>query len=383
MSEQRKTTTLCTPADTDTGQSLSNMYNKDITDLIPEFNIDEDESCSTFQELQHIGDPNYLITTSMEELYQTVFEPLSPIIDGILYPGVSIIAGSSKIGKSFLVNQVGYHVSTGKDLWGLKVQQGTVLYLALEDTLQRIQHRIFRMFGTEDTPNFHFATIASKVGGGLEDQLRNFMRVHPDTKLIIIDTLQKIREISGPAFCYASDYDFIGQLKNLADYYGICILIVHHTRKQAAEDDFDSISGSNGISGCADCSMVMKKKNRNSLEAILKITGRDQADQVLHLVKDPERLVWNMDYIESENIDEPPDPILKPLAELFSDGRFEWQGRATDLITELKLNIQPNVFTKRLNVNAGKLNVDFKIHYENIHTRNGSKIILRRINEGK
>ena len=141
------------------------------------------------------------------------------------------------------------------------MHQGTVLYLALEDDFQRIQSRMFRMYGVEDTSDLHFATAAGKVGNGLDEQLANFMREHPDTKLIIIDTMQKIRETGGEAYSYASDYEIIGKLKAFADRYGICLLTVHHTRKQPAGDAFEMISGTTGLLGCADGSLLMQKKN--------------------------------------------------------------------------------------------------------------------------
>ena len=92
-----------------------------------------------------------------------------------------------KIGKSFLVAQIAYHVSTGQDLWGYKVHQGTVLYLALEDDESRLQRRMFRMFGVEGTSSLHFATNAKMIGGGLDEQLEKFVREHSDTKLIIVE----------------------------------------------------------------------------------------------------------------------------------------------------------------------------------------------------
>ena len=156
--------------------------------------------------------------------------------------------------------QIAYHVSTGQDLWGYKVHQGTVLYLALEDDFQRIQSRMFMMYGVNDTPNLHFATTAGKIGNGLDEQLENFMQEYPDTKLIIIDTMQKIREVSGEAYSYASDYEIIGRIKQFADQHGICVLTVHHTRKQQADDSFETISGTTGLLGCADGSLLMQKK---------------------------------------------------------------------------------------------------------------------------
>ncbi|MBR3075505.1 MAG: AAA family ATPase, partial [Bacteroidales bacterium] len=126
-----------------------------------------------------------------------------------------------------------YHVSTGKALWDYEVHPGTVLYLALEDDFQRIQSRMFMMYGVNDTDRLHFATTAGKIGNGLDEQLENFVREHPDTRLIIIDTMQKIREVGGEAYSYASDYEIIGKLKQFADKHCICVLTVHHTRKQS------------------------------------------------------------------------------------------------------------------------------------------------------
>ena len=147
-----------------------------------------------------------------------------PVIDGLLYSGAYILAGAPKIGKSFLVAQLAYHVSTGQRLWGYEVHQGTVLYLALEDDFQRIQSRMFMMYGVADTASLHFATAANKIGNGLDEQLENFIKEHPDTKLVIIDTMQKIREAGGEAYSYASDYEIIGRLKRFADRHSIASL---------------------------------------------------------------------------------------------------------------------------------------------------------------
>ncbi|MBQ9718681.1 MAG: AAA family ATPase, partial [Clostridia bacterium] len=96
----------------------------------------------------------------------------------------------TKVGKSFFMAQLAYHVSTGQMLWSYPVHQGTVLYLALEDDYRRLQERLFRMFGTESTENLLFSISAKHMNDGLDEQLRNFMKEHPDTTLIIVDTLQ-------------------------------------------------------------------------------------------------------------------------------------------------------------------------------------------------
>ena len=122
-----------------------------------------------------------------------------------------------------------------------KVHQGTVLYLALEDDYARLQHRLSRMFGVEEAASLYFATQAKTLSEGLDQQLEHFIREHPDVRLIIIDTLQKVREVGGDRYSYASDYEIVTKLKAFSDKYGICLLVVHHTRKMEAEDSFDMI----------------------------------------------------------------------------------------------------------------------------------------------
>lgn len=142
------------------------------------------------------------------------------------------------------------------------------------------------MYGENSTDRLHFTTVGAKyVGGGLDEQLKGFVKQYPDTKLIIIDTLQKIRESRSDKFSYASDYELVGKLKQFADTHGLCLLLVHHTRKQQADDKFDMISGTNGLLGAADGAFLLQKEKRTSNSATLDISGRDQQDQKLYLVK--------------------------------------------------------------------------------------------------
>ena len=246
------------------------------------------------RELQRTSDPAYLHTVSMNELYQNVYQSRPPIIDGLLYPGTYLFAGAPKVGKSFLMAQLAYHVSMGLPLWGYPVHKGTVLYLALEDDHRRLQGRLYRMFGMDGTNDLLFAIYAKQLGVGLEEQLKKFVREHPDTKLIIIDTLQKVRETGGEKFSYANDYEIVGRLKRFADNQKICLLLVHHTRKQQADDKFDMISGTNGLLGAADGAFMLQKEKRTDNTAILEVSGRDQQDQRLYLTRVMDRLIWQL-----------------------------------------------------------------------------------------
>ena len=326
--------------------------------------------------MQRMSDPAYLYTVSMSELYETVYQSRSPVIDGLLYFGTYLFAGAPKVGKSFLMAQLAYHVSTGLSLWGYTVHKGTVLYLALEDDHRRLQGRLYRMFGMDGTDNLRFAIYAKQLGVGLEEQLKKFVREHSNTKLIIIDTLQKVREAGGDKYSYANDYEVVGKLKRLVDDCGICLLLVHHTRKQQADDKFDMISGTNGLLGAADGAFLLQKEKRTDGSAILDVAGRDQQEQRLYLTKDRERLVWELERTETELWVEPPDPVLEAIAALVTTDKPTWSGTATELVTALGVDLKPNTLTMRLNVNAGRLLNEHSIQYENSRSHAGRKITL-------
>ena len=373
MSESKRNAAPNPSAATDGGQQFANMNNINIPDASTESNENFDELRKKIRRMQ---DPAYLPTVTMTELYDTVYESKPPVIDGLLQNGTYIFAGAPKVGKSFLMAQLAYHVATGQKLWDYDVRQGTVLYLALEDGHERLQERMYRMFGVEGTPNLHFAIAAKQLGNGLDAQLEKFVREHPDTRLIIIDTLQKVRELSCEAYSYRDDYQIIGQLKQLADKFKLCLLIVHHTRKSPANDEFDRISGTTGIYGCADGAFVLSKERRTDNTATLSISGRDQPDQRIHLVRDEATLQWNFDHADTELYKELPDLLLESVAALVTAERPTWQGSATELIAATGFEIQPNALAKRLNVNAAKLLCDYGIRYTNAHTKTGSRITL-------
>ena len=370
---QEKTTVPYPPVGADGGQSLSKVTEQSIAEEVDEHKSPEKD---LLEKMRQYSDPAYLPTVSMQDLYENVYQSKPPVIDGLLYTGTYLFVGAPKVGKSFLMAQLAYHVSKGLPLWGYAVRQGTVLYLALEDDHRRLQERLYRMFGTDSTPDLRFAICAKKLDNGLEEQLKKFILEHSDTRLVIIDTLQKVRENGMDKYSYASDYDVITGLKQFADTSGICLLLVHHTRKQQADDRFDMISGTNGLLGAADGAFLLQKERRTGNTATLDISGRDQQDQRLYLTRDEERLVWQLERTETELWREPPDPVLEAVAALVTAERPEWAGTATELIAVLGLELQPNVLTKRLNVRAGKLLNDFHIRYENAHIRTGSRIKL-------
>lgn len=232
------------------------------------------------------------------------------------------------------------------------------------------------MFGAEAAENLYFATHCKTANSGLEDQIRSFMKEHPNTGLIIIDTLKRVREVGGADFSYSSDYDIVARLKTVADSYKVTMVIVHHTRKLEADDKFDMIAGTNGLLGAADGGFVLSKEKRTSNAAVLDVTGRDQEDQRLHLTKNPETLVWELESVETELWQEPPDPFLGGIAAFLSSAGGRWEGTASELCGLLHLDCKPNVLSLRLSIGSVRLLQDHDIRYKASRNHGGRKISL-------
>ena len=217
---------------------------------------------------------------------------------------------------------------------------------------------------------------------GLEQQLEQFVKEHNNARLVIIDTLQKVREVAGDSFSYASDYEIVTRLKKFSDQYGICLLVVHHTRKMESNDSFDMISGTNGLLGAADGAFVMQKEKRTGNKASLEIAGRDQQDQKLFLDFDREQCIWKFVKAETELWKEPVDPMLEAVANILSEEQTKWSGTASELLQLLpEVTMQPNVFTRKLNISTERLFVEYGIVYENRREHKGRRIWLQRVKE--
>ena len=234
-----------------------------------------------------------LETMTAEQLQSAPYSPVSFLVDELIPEGLHILAGAPKIGKSWLALWLCLCVSQGQPLWNFAATRGEVLYLSLEDSFQRIQTRLFDL--TEDAPpTLHFAIMADTLKRGLEQQIEQFLAEHPNMKLVVIDTLQRVRSAGSDSNLYANDYQDIGLLKRLADRRHIAILLIHHLRKLHDDDPMNMISGSTGLSGAADSAFVLQKNARSANAASLHCTGRDIPDRTLKLELGEEDHIWKL-----------------------------------------------------------------------------------------
>ena len=311
---------------------------------------------------------------SCEEIMTTVYKPIEFVIDGLIAQGLYILAGAPKVGKSWLALDMCLSIAKGEKILGLKTSQGTALYLCLEDSYARIQNRLYELTD-EPTEMLYFSVMSDPIGGGLEEQIEGFMSEHRDLKIVFIDTLQMVRSDTDSS--YGSDYKDLSVLKALADKLEIAIIVVHHTRKCKDIDPFNMISGSTGISGCVDGSMVLIETKRGSRNAKLYCVGRDIENAEINLQFDSDLKKWVV-------TDEPTAPKSKAnifLAALYVyiKKKIDFSGTASELIEKLKSvsdeTFYPNRVTRDLVQNGYTLK-KFGIDFQYKRTRNGRLIIL-------
>lgn len=183
------------------------------------------------------------------------------------------------------------------------------------------------------------------LGGELEERIINFIKEHPDTVLIIIDTLQMIRNTSKD-HNYANDYSDLTILKNLADKYGIAILLIHHLRKEYDRDPFNRISGTTGIQGAVDSSFILVEESRGSKVATLSCVGRDIDYREIKLERDEDN-IWQVVTDSFINKDVLLDDIVILISDFMKDKEYH-KSTPTELAEELSKNRDDNISPKTL-----------------------------------
>ena len=293
-----------------------------------------------------------LQTVNAETLLYEPLEKPSFVVDSLIPTGLSLFCGSQKIGKSWLMLKLCLCVSQGIPLWDMPTMEGDVLYLCLEDTFCRIQDRLFRLTD-EASGRLHFAVASCKLSDGLIVQLEDYLKDYPDSRLIVIDTLQKVRTASKDN-AYASDYGDISLIKDFADRHSLAVIVVHHIRKQNDSDVFNKVSGTTGLTGSADATFVLEKEKRASDTAKLYVTGRDTPYQEYTLRFRDCR--W----------------------ELVED-KEEWIGTATELLAAMgETETIPTVITKWLNEYHTTFLSENRICYQYSRRKDGRQIALAR-----
>jgi hypothetical protein len=304
-----------------------------------------------------------------DELMAFDFPDLLWAVVGIIAAGLNLLAGAPKLGKSWFALNIAVAVAAGgKALGRIDVEQGDVLYLALEDNPRRMKDRLGKVLAGATAPRALTVTVECErlTDGGL-DRIRRWLEAHPLARLIVVDVFARVRgRTDARTDRYEADYIAAAELKALADEYGVAVLLVHHTRKATADDFLDTVSGTQGIAGAADAVLVLTRA-RNTKQAVLKITGRDVQEAEYALELDPAIGVWQLLETPAAEVDLG-DTRRRILDHLRSDGAGpigESTRSATpkEIAGALKINPDTARQTVRRMVEAGQLDTDGAGHY--------------------
>lgn len=276
---------------------------------------------------------------SSEYIMNTQMKPIEYCVDGLISQGLFILAGAPKVGKSWLALDMCLSIAKREKVLGKATSCGHAVYLSLEDSLIRLQNRLYEL--TDDpSDNLHFAIMAESISNGLPEQIEYCRKRFDDLKIVVIDTLQKVRNESESS--YSSDYKELSVLKSLADKLGIAIVLVHHTRKCSDSDPFNMISGSTGLSGCVDGSMVLIESKRGSRKAKRHCVGRDIENQEINVVFENSR--WKV----SDDIKNVKPNYFSFAVHDFMVTQKTFKGSATQLAEKLSALLYKEVFSNRV-----------------------------------
>lgn len=319
---------------------------KNINEFVFQEPLSEDELTVILREESFLKyEVTPLTSISASELMKMEIEPVYFAVKDVLPMGLSIIASPPKFGKSYLCTQLSLAVASGSQFLGFDTNRSGVLYMALEDSFNRCKERLIQELQGKEAPNnLDIMIDCPSIGNGLIEQLQDYIKNHPTTKLIIIDTFAKIRDGSkSNEGAYSADYREAGLVKKFADRNQLAVLLVHHTRKMKDVDDpFANISGTQGLTGACDTMIVLTKDKRSDDLTHFHITGRDVIQNEYGISRNDESGLW-MRYDES--ID-----ALKNKAEIglmrykYSNSNIrktilyilqekeQWTGRCSDII---------------------------------------------------
>jgi AAA domain len=221
------------------------------------------------------------------------FKPVMFLLPPLIAEGVTLLAGKPKLGKSWLTLDIAQSVARGTSVLGTTPAAGEVLGLFLEDSERRLQVRLTKLqvnSGEAWPKNLSLATRWQRIDeGGLAD-LEIWCQSAQNPRAIIIDTLAKLRpSMASRKTQYELDYDALSGLHQIAHKYQVAIIVVTHTRKADAEDVFDTVSGTLGLTGAADSILILSKQ---SGKAILHARGRDIEDSETVLKFEPACCRW-------------------------------------------------------------------------------------------
>lgn len=337
--------------------------------------------------------------TKIESIYKTPksinaydllgmeLEPPYTVVENMICQGLTILSGDPKVGKSWLCLDLCNSICNEEQFLGFNTNKCDCSYFALEDSENRLQSRLKEITERKDTlKNFHLQISCSPLDEGLLEELENHLKEFPNVKLIIIDTLQKVRETkSNGNNAYGQDYSEMTKIKSFADKHKICIVLIHHLKKGQEDDVFNKVNGSNGIIGAADTIIVLSKI-KGKKEVLFSIEGRDVEYNEKLLFFNKETFKWevvcsSLEALETKTGIESYErnPIVITIRKLIKENPTGVKINASDLLTKIFETTEtypkqdkPNTLSREITSN-----LRYKLlEYDGIHYEHNGRILF-------
>lgn len=232
---------------------------------------------------------------SARALMAKTFSPIRWIVPGYLVEGMTLFAGAPKLGKSWMALGWGFAVSSGGDAMGsIACEQGDVLCLMLEDNERRLQRRLRQMQLAELPERLTLMTEWPTLDDNCVAEIEAWIGAVENPRLIIIDVFARVKGSKGNKETdYDADYRQAAMLQSIASRHSLAVVLIHHTRKMAADDPFDEVSGTRGLTGAADSVLVLKR-DAGTQQPILYGRGRDLEEIESAMQFDKETGTWSI-----------------------------------------------------------------------------------------
>lgn len=238
--------------------------------------------------------PKPLTRDTAGGIFDADYPDPEPIVEGILYPGLTILGGRPKAGKSYFCLQLAVAVVSGRKLCKfLEVKKPCrCLYVSLEDRRRQIRSRLRRLAEREQLANLDFVFELDPLLAGGAAQLDRELSEHPVDLVILDSLLAAVKQAKrANVDVMQADYNTVAVLRELAEKYSLALVLVAHTRK-AAGDFLDSIQGTSGTTAAADAVWVLQRTPEGT--AMLSVTGRDVVTNTFGMKREDGEPAWTI-----------------------------------------------------------------------------------------
>ena len=293
------------------------------------------------------------------------------LFGGLLRPGLYVLAGSSKVGKSMIATTMANCVAQGNDFLGRPMPKGKVIYFDNDNYDFETKSRIISL-NLSGTNEVLYEFNDSKSIYDINERL-NQIRDIEKYKLIIIDSYVGLDEVISSNDSYYEVYSILKELRDIVVKKNLICVLIHHTKKNKERIDQDNLIGSKALSGATTGTLLLSVRNEFDKHGELKLILRNNKS-IIKIKRDGNDINWVVDTDEQTITEEIPKNILLLINTVVSLEKHELIGTCQEIVQKSKMELNPNYLTKYLKQNKRYLDEN---HITFTNDRNGQKRTIK------